>query len=60
MDARLRLTPQEKHLKNPLDDLLMLSEPLITQEELAIRSIPVPIGDYEVRYENGVRKTVPV
>jgi hypothetical protein len=48
-------TPQES-----LDDLLMLSEPLITQEELAIRAIPVPNGDYEVRYENGVRKMIPV
>ena len=48
-------TPQES-----LDDLLTLSEPLITQEELAIRAIPVPEGDYEVRYENGVRKMVPV
>ncbi len=48
-------TPQES-----LDDLLTLSEPLITQEELAIRAIPVPEGDYEVRYENGVRKMIPV
>ena len=48
-------TPQES-----LDDLLTFSEPLITQEELAIRAIPVPEGDYEVRYENGVRKMVPV
>ena len=48
-------TPQES-----LDDLLTLSEPLITQEELAIRAIPVPEGAYEVRYENGVRKMIPV
>ncbi len=47
-------TPQES-----LDELLALSEPLITQAELAIRALPVPDGDYEVRYENGVRKMIP-
>jgi hypothetical protein len=42
-----------------LDELLALSEPLITAAELAIRALPIPDGDYEVRYENGVRKMIP-
>jgi len=47
-------TPQES-----LDELLLLSEPLITAGELALRSIPVPEGEYEVQYDNGVRKLIP-
>ena len=46
-------TPQQS-----LDELLLKSEPLITAGELAIRSMPIPDGDYEVVYENGIRKTV--
>jgi hypothetical protein len=41
-----------------LDELLLKSEPLITQGELALRSLPVPDTDYEVVYENGVRRTI--
>ncbi|MCZ6680636.1 MAG: hypothetical protein O7E52_25680 [Candidatus Poribacteria bacterium] len=48
-------TPQQS-----LDELLALSEPLITPGELAIRALPIPDGDYEVRYENGMRKMIPV
>jgi len=47
-------TPQES-----LDELLLLSEPLITAGELALRSTPIPEGEYEVQYENGVRKLIP-
>ena len=47
-------TPQES-----LDELLLRSEPLITFGELAVRAMPIPEGDYEVRYENGVRKMIP-
>jgi len=43
-----------------LDELLLLSEPLVTAGEVAMRAIPVPDGNYEVVYENGVRKTKPV
>ena len=43
-----------------LDELLLLSEPLVTAGEVAMRAIPVPDGEYEVVYENGVRKTRPV
>ena len=46
-------TPQES-----LDELLLLSEPLITFGELALRALPIPEGDYKVKYENGVRKMV--
>jgi hypothetical protein len=47
-------TPQES-----FDELLELSEPKITMGELAVRAMEVPAGEYEVVYENGVRKTVP-
>ena len=47
-------TPQES-----LDELLLRSEPLITFGELAIRALPIPAEDYEVKYENGVRKMIP-
>ena len=42
-----------------LDELLAASEPLITPGELALRALPVPSGDYEVRYQDGVRHLVP-
>lgn len=48
-------TPSES-----LDELLLLSEPLITFGELAIRMMDVPDVPYHVKYENGVRKTVQV
>jgi hypothetical protein len=47
-------TPQES-----LDELLLLSEPRITAGELALRALPVPAGEYEVKYEGGVRRMVP-
>lgn len=46
-------TPRES-----LDELLALSEPLITPGEIALRALPVPDGDCAVKYENGVRKWV--
>ncbi len=46
-------TPQES-----LDELLLLTDPLVTYGELALRSLPIPDGDYDVRYENGVRKMI--
>ena len=45
--------------QDSFDELLELSEPKITMGELAVRSMAVPAGEYEVVYENGVRKTVP-
>ena len=47
-------TPQES-----FDELLALSEPKITMGELAMRAMDVPEEEYEVAYENGVRKTIP-
>lgn len=41
-----------------LDELLLRTEPLITQGELALRSLPVPAGEYHVVYESGVRRLV--
>ena len=46
-------TPQES-----LDELLLKSEPLITDGELAMRALAVPDGEYDVRYEKGIRKTI--
>lgn len=42
-----------------LDELLLKSEPMITQGELALRQLPVPDSSYDVVYENGVRRMVP-
>ena len=47
-------TPQQS-----LDELLLKSEPLITQGELALRHLPVPDQPYDVEYNNGVRRMVP-
>jgi hypothetical protein len=41
------------------DELLLLSEPLVTMGELAMRAMDVPDKDYEVVFEKGVRKMVP-
>ncbi|MCY4404463.1 MAG: hypothetical protein OXD54_18010 [Candidatus Poribacteria bacterium] len=55
---RIVLDTSDKTPTESLDELLLLTEPLITFGELAIRALPVPDSAYEVRYENGVRKTI--
>jgi hypothetical protein len=55
---KVEIDTTDKSPAESLDELLLRSEPLITQAELAIRSLPVPEGDYEVRYENGVRRLI--
>lgn len=58
-NSRGRLVTLDTTGKSPkasLDELLLKSEPLITDGELAMRAMPVPEGEYEVRYENGVRR----
>ena len=57
---KIVLDTTDKTPAESLDELLLLSEPLITFGELAVRAMDVPDTDYEVRYENGIRKTVPV
>ena len=47
-------TPQES-----FDELLALSEPLVTMGEVALRNMEVPQGEYEVKYVNGVRQMIP-
>ena len=47
-------TPQES-----FDELLELSEPLVTMGEVALRAMEVPQGEYDVKYVNGVRQMVP-
>ena len=54
------LDTTDKAPSESLDELLLLSEPLITFGELAIRAMKVPDVPYQVRYENGVRKMEPV
>lgn len=55
---KIVLDTTDKSPTESLDELLLLSEPLITFGELAIRSMPVPDTPYQVRYENGVRNMV--
>ena len=55
---KIVLDTTDKTPAESLDELLLLSEPLITFGELAVRAMDVPAGDYQVHYENGVRKMV--
>ena len=57
---KIVLDTTDKTPTESLDELLLLSEPLVSFGELAIRALDVPDTDYEVRYENGVRKMIPV
>lgn len=50
------LDTTDKSPAESLDELLLLSEPLITFGELAIRMMDVPDVPYRVNYENGVRQ----
>ena len=52
---KIVLDTTEKSPSESLDELLLLSEPLITFGELAIRMMDVPNVPYNVKYENGVR-----
>ena len=47
-------TPQQS-----LDELLLLTEPYATTGELAVRMMTVPDGEFDVVYENGLRKMIP-
>ncbi len=53
---KIVLDTTDKMPSESLDELLLLSEPLITFGELAIRMMDVPDVPYQVKYENGVRK----
>ncbi len=57
---KIVLDTTDKAPSESLDALLLLSEPLITFGELAIRALDVPDVPYQVRYENGIRKLKPV
>ena len=57
---KIVLDTTEKSPTESLDELLLLSEPLVTFGELAVRAMEVPETDYQVRYENGVRKMIHV
>ena len=51
----ITLDTTDKTPQQSLDEVLLLSEPRITAGELALRAMPVPAGEYEVKYEGGVR-----
>ena len=55
---RIVLDTTGKSPRESLDELLLLTEPMATAGELAVRSLPVPDGEFDVVYENGVRKMV--
>ena len=56
---KIDLDTTDKTAAESLDELLLKSEPLITAGEVAMRALPIPDGEHEVVYENGVRKLVP-
>ncbi|MBM3263479.1 MAG: hypothetical protein FJY97_08665 [candidate division Zixibacteria bacterium] len=55
----VKLDTTDKTPEQSLDELLLKTESLVTDGEVAMRAMPVPNDEYEVRYENGVRKTIP-
>ena len=55
---RIELDTTDKTPSQSLDELLLQTEPLITKGELAVRSLAVPDTEYDVVYENGVRRMV--
>ena len=56
---RLELDTTDQTPQESLDELLRLSERLVPDGEVALRALPVPEGECEARYENGVRQVVP-
>ena len=64
-DDQLRLHAEPKlavaggsaQLASPVEQEL-LTEPLVTPGEVALRALPVPEGECEICYENGIRKVV--
>jgi hypothetical protein len=56
---RINLDTSGKTPQESLDDLLLITEPLVSAGELAVRSLPAVEDNFEIRYENGVRKVVP-
>ena len=55
---RVVIDTTDKTPEESLDELLLVTDPLVSFGELALRALPIPDGDYDVRYENGVRKMV--
>ena len=56
---KIVLDTTDKTPEASLDELLLLSEPLVSTAEMALRAHPLPEGDYEVRYEGGNRRMLP-
>jgi len=55
----IELDTTDKTPEESFDEFLLLSEPRLTVGEVALRMAPVPDGEYEVRYEGGIRRMVP-
>ena len=51
------LDTTNKSPKESLDELLIKTEPLVTDGEMAMRAISVPKNDFKVYYEDGIRNT---
>ena len=56
---RIDLDTTGKTPHQSLDELLLLSDRHVTPGELAFRAMPLPEGEHQVVYENGVRKALP-
>ena len=56
---RVVLDTTGKTPEQSLDELLLLTEPFATAGELAVRSMLVPSDDFDIVYQNGVRKMIP-
>ncbi len=56
---RVVLDTTDRTQQQSLDELLLLTDPFATPGELAVRCMPVPGGDFDIVYENGVRKMIP-
>jgi len=57
--GRIDLDTTDKTPEESLDELLLKTDSLVTAGEMAIRALPIPDSEYEVRYEGGVRRMVP-
>ena len=53
----MTLDTTNKSPKESLDELLIKTEPLVTDGEMAMRAISVPKNDFKVYYEDGIRNT---
>ena len=56
---RIDMDTTDKTPQQSLDELLERSEPLVTPGEAALRAMPLPEGDFTIRYRDGIREMAP-